>query len=386
MKSKILIVIKNLDGGTGTFLSQILKLKDFDFRVCVLERPRYGKVKIRNGYFFSKKPSHLASYGLNPLLYLRVPREFFWLQDITRREKPRLLLSIDTHSNLLACLIKVQSQDQKVIITTHNNVSAVVERKISKLLRPVLKFVGKYLFNKANRVVCVSSGVGKDFRKFFSVKKKIEIIHYGLDLTQVKKLESKSTPKSDYKILNDGKLKVISVGRFEEQKDFMTLIKTFKEVDEKKELDLILIGDGGQKSMLQSLVREQGIEKSVYFLGWRDNIFPYLAASDLFVLSSNYEGFGYVLLEAMSQGLPIISTDSPFGPREVLDNGKHGKLVPVGDENKMSKAILSLINDKEEYNKYSKRSIERVRFYSEKKMLNKYRGLIQKTIDNTLEK
>ena len=94
------------------------------------------------------------------------------------------------------------------------------------------------------------------------------------------------------------------------------------------------------------------------------------------MLSSNYEGFGWVLLEAMTQTLPIISTDSPYGPREVLDNGRSGILVPVGNIEKMKAAILKVLMVKDEYKKYSQSSRDRVQFFSDKKMLLEYKKLI----------
>lgn len=378
-KLKLLIFSKNLDGGTGTFLSQILKLKkNFQIVVCSLERSRFRQANDHGFNFFQKNPGYLSYYKLDLLLLIQIVREFLWLRKIIMRERPEVTLSIDTHSNLIALAAK-EFVDRKIksIVTTHNNLSAVVAAKLSPPLRLILKSLGGYFFNKADAVVCVSDGVGKNLVSFFSLLNKVRIIRYGLNSARIKKLETKPL-NNEHKAVFDTGRTIISIGRFEEQKDFTTLIKAFCHVKMKiRDLDLVLIGEGEQREMLEDLVRKLKIRDCVHFLGWQKNVYPYLRSSDLFVLSSNYEGFGYVLLEAMSQGIPVISTDSPFGPREVLGGGEYGLLVPVGNVGKLSDAILTILQDKNEYKKYSLKSCERIKHFTEEKMLKSYEDLIK---------
>ena len=102
----------------------------------------------------------------------------------------------------------------------------------------------------------------------------------------------------------------------------------------------------------------------------------YLRRSDVFVFSSKREGFGYVLLEAMSQGLPVISSNTPYGPSEILNNGKYGIIVPVGNVALLKKAILKLLIEDKVYKNYSKKSIERSIFFSKDKMINDYKKVL----------
>jgi glycosyltransferase involved in cell wall biosynthesis len=90
-----------------------------------------------------------------------------------------------------------------------------------------------------------------------------------------------------------------------------------------------------------------------------------------------------VLLEAISQGLPIISTNAPYGPSEVLGNGKYGILTPVGDEEKMAEAMIELLSNKKRYNHFARKSLERVKFFSEEKMLKAYMQLILRLVENS---
>ena len=124
------------------------------------------------------------------------------------------------------------------------------------------------------------------------------------------------------------------------------------------------------------------LTKDVKFLGWVKNTNTIYNRSDIFVLSSKFEGFGYVLIEAMSNGLPIISTNSPYGPSEVLAGGKYGILVPIGNEKLMKKSMFDLIRSKSYYEYFSSLSLERSKYFSEYKMLNSYRNIFE----NVLEK
>lgn len=383
-KPKVLIVIKNIDGGTGTFLFQILKLtKFFDIKICALERRRFGSSEFySNINYFTNHTSHISKYTLNPFLYISIIKEILWLGKSMSREKPDVIISIDTHCNILAHAARnYYAKQSRIIITTHNNLSEVAKRK-AFLIKELLKIIGRYLFDKSDLIICVSEGVKEDFGKFFSIKKYIKVIPYGLDCNNIDKLSKEAIFSDTKSIFSSGKVKrVISIGRFEEQKDFVTLIKAFARViDEVGGSELILMGDGSQKDMLKKLVNSLKIEKYVHFIGWQANVFPYLKKCDIFVLSSNYEGFGYVLLEAMSQGLPVISTDSPYGPSEVLGNGKYGLLVPVGNINSMKNAISRLMDNKSQAKKYSEKSRERIKHYTEDNMLASYRKILNSII------
>ncbi len=134
------------------------------------------------------------------------------------------------------------------------------------------------------------------------------------------------------------------------------------------------------KKYLKNYVKKLKIEKNVQFFGWVKNIYEYLKKSSVFVFSSKREGFGYVLLEAMSCGLPVISTNTPFGPAEILDNGKYGILVPMKNPQAMADAIYELLTDDKKYNYYKKKSLERVKYFSLDKMLKSYKKLIMNLV------
>lgn len=141
---------------------------------------------------------------------------------------------------------------------------------------------------------------------------------------------------------------IVSVARLDEgQKDHKTLLRAFAQYRAKrlKPVDLVLIGEGRDRATLEALADELGIRESVHFLGFCANPFPYIRMAEMLILSSRYEGFGMVLGEAMALGTPVISTDCPTGPRDLLEGGKAGLLVPTSDVDAMAHAIERLQTD-----------------------------------------
>jgi glycosyltransferase involved in cell wall biosynthesis len=137
---------------------------------------------------------------------------------------------------------------------------------------------------------------------------------------------------------------ILGVGELSSRKDFETLIRAFALVRRVRPCRLVIVGRGRQRDDLLALATELGVAESVKLPGFVDNPFAYMHRASVFVLSSRIEGFGNVLVEALAAGAPVVSTDCPSGPREILDNGRYGKLVPVGDAEAMARAIAETLN------------------------------------------
>jgi glycosyltransferase involved in cell wall biosynthesis len=143
---------------------------------------------------------------------------------------------------------------------------------------------------------------------------------------------------------------IVSVARLDEgQKDHQTLLRAYALLRERlaDPAELVLIGEGRDRAMLEQLASELGIASYVHFLGFRANPFPYIRAAQMLILSSRYEGLPMVLREAMAVGTPVISADCPTGPRDLLDGGETGLLVPPGDADALAHAIERLLTDEE---------------------------------------
>jgi glycosyltransferase involved in cell wall biosynthesis len=133
---------------------------------------------------------------------------------------------------------------------------------------------------------------------------------------------------------------ILAVGRLTKQKDFPTLIRSFAQVRQNVPARLLILGEGVDRDELEALVRQLGLQDDVSLPGFVDNPYAYMHRAGLFVLSSRWEGLPTVLIEALYCGRPVIATDCPSGPREILANGRFGALVPVGDVEALSRAIV----------------------------------------------
>ena len=137
---------------------------------------------------------------------------------------------------------------------------------------------------------------------------------------------------------------ILGAGRLSEQKDFGTLIRAFARLREQREARLVILGEGARRLELEALITMLGVDGYVSLPGFVTNPFAYMSRSAVFVLSSRWEGLPSVLIQAMACGCPVVSTDCPGGPREVLDSVRYGPLVPVGDQAALAGAICGLLS------------------------------------------
>ncbi len=136
---------------------------------------------------------------------------------------------------------------------------------------------------------------------------------------------------------------VLGVGQLKPQKDFATLIRAFAHVRAERRARLVILGEGSERIALESMVRKLGISDCVSMPGYQRNPYKFMRRASVFVLSSIYEGCPLALAEALAVGTPIVATDCEAGPAEILDHGRFGKLVPVGDAEALASAIMETL-------------------------------------------
>lgn len=176
-------------------------------------------------------------------------------------------------------------------------------------------------------------------------------------------------------------VKICSAGRLHSDKDFKTLIRAFYLFNKKyRESTLTIFGDGNQKEELADLTRQLGVDDKVVFKGFANNILAEMSQFTMFVFSSMAEGMPNTLLEAMSVGLPCISTDCPYGPADLIENGKNGWLVPVGDAAAMAKRMEWVVNNSEEAERVGKNARYVQEKYSMQNIISKYQAYLEKIV------
>lgn len=272
-----------------------------------------------------------------PRLLLSLPK----LAGYLRRERPTALISGLHYANEIALWAKqLALVPTSVIVTEHNTLSVHGQKLSTERWSPLL---AKLFYPLASEIVAVSQGVAKDLAQVTGLaESRIHVIYNPLITTE---LSEKSRQPLDHPWFKEGELPIVlGVGRLAAQKDFPTLINAFAQVRQVKPCRLVILGSGRDRQQLNNLVKELDLETDVAFLGFVDNPYAYIAKAAVYVLSSAWEGFGNVLVEAMALGTPVVATDCPHGPAEILDRGKYGFLVPVGDRNGMSEAILEVLS------------------------------------------
>lgn len=275
-----------------------------------------------------KEPKLLR--GLSPLVS--------YIQKI----KPLALLSAQHLTNETALIAKIFSRTStKFIVTEHNTVSVEWrdKKKITELLTP---FFVRILYPLADGRVAVSKGVAEDLARVTHLSQKTIQVIYNPVITE--KLKQKSKEALEHPWFKQGEPPVIlGVGRLTAQKDFPTLIRAFAKIKQIKPARLMILGNGPERLKLNALIKELSLEGTVSMEGHVENPFAYMKQAKVFVLSSAWEGLPTVLIEAMAVGTPVISTNCKSGPAEILDGGKYGDLVPVGDVKSMADAILKVL-------------------------------------------
>jgi len=221
----------------------------------------------------------------------------------------------------------------------------------------------------------------KSMKEYLDEKyKRSENIQYQIVPNAVldKNLISKSKELVKHKWYNNERIFVITaVGRLTNQKDFTNLINAFALAAGSLDfIRLVIIGSGEQKELLQSLVGDFNLESKVEFLGFQSNPYKFMNASDLFVMSSKWEGPGHVLIEALATGCPVITTNCPIGPADSIQNGEFGELVEVGNSKALSESILYAFNNKSDMLlKVKKSEIFMKKFYTHN-VVNEYKKLL----------
>jgi glycosyltransferase involved in cell wall biosynthesis len=230
----------------------------------------------------------------------------------------------------------------RVVVAEHNQLSKTA-RNATKLKGKLAPWFTRFLYPYADGIVAVSQGVAKDLSDTAHLPiGSIETI-YNPVITPAM-LASAKEPLEHKWFASGAPPVILGIGKLEPQKDFPNLIHAFAKVRQVQHARLVILGWGPDRSELQALAEELGVEADVDLLGYVQNPYAYIARSTVFVLSSAWEGLPTVLIEAMALGKPVVSTDCESGPSEILADGKYGFLTPVGDSEALASAILEVLS------------------------------------------
>jgi glycosyltransferase involved in cell wall biosynthesis len=259
-----------------------------------------------------------------------------------RRDRPDVLIANMEHMNVMALIARLVTRvSAKIIVTQHNAFSEQIKRRSWKFR--VLPWLYRRVLPFADAIVTVSSGVADDLAAASGLQRKaMTVIYNGVVGSD---FEQRAAELPPHPWFSEPEPVVVGMGRFVPQKDFPTLIDGFASIAARTNARLLVLGDGPLRPDMEKQIAASGLSDRIAMPGFAENPLPYLKHAALFVLSSRFEGFGNVVAEALACGTPVVSTDCPHGPAEILEDGRFGKLVPVGNAPELGEAMLQSLSE-----------------------------------------
>jgi glycosyltransferase involved in cell wall biosynthesis len=260
-----------------------------------------------------------------------------------RNEPPEVMISAQTHINVIAVLARrLASTKTRLVVSERSHLSSAAKNsaKWGDRLRPVLT---RLFYPGADAVVAVSKTVADDLASRAHLDRgSIHVVYNPYNLNVI---SAKASEPVDHPWLPPGEIPVfLAVGRLDKPKDYPTLLRAFRIVRSKMNARLVILGEGHLRPELLRLSRESGISIDVSLPGYVDNPYAYMAKASVYVLSSAWEGFPNVLVEALACQAQVVATDCPSGPAEILDGGRYGRLVPVGNDRALVAAMIDALH------------------------------------------
>ena len=271
-------------------------------------------------------------------------------------------ISFMNRPNYINILSKFFGNKAKIVVSERGTPSSyyrgfegLVSKKLLSLLYP-----------QADLVIANSFGVQRDLKHFGITN--VKTIYNQFDLKEIEHLAKESIPEELQGF------SFITIGRLDEGKNHILQIEAMRQLPQ--EITLYIIGEGPLREYLQQKIYEYDLQNRVFLLGKRSNVYAYLARAKAFSFSSKSEGFPNVLVEALACGLPIVSTDCPSGPAEILEQGKYGLLVPLNNKKAFVNAMLHLYKDKTLHHNLRKIATIRAKEFAKETIMKKWKEVI----------
>ncbi|QJD31194.1 glycosyltransferase [Methylococcus geothermalis] len=375
-KPRLLVVLPaNVIGGAETRTYNLLKgLRAFD-------RALLTHASISGFYDNLSIPIHcFDEFGASSpyeFTYRNIVRYAWAVRTVARREKSQLVLALMHNGTLFASMAKdIFFLGVPVVGTILGNVSAyfaALDR--APFLRE--RWIVRRCLRSPSGVITPSCGVRDDLIKNHgALEEKLRVIHNGVDIDRCRRMAREDILLPAVKDLPW----IVSACRFSMQKDFRTLLAAFKVILSVKPAKLILVGDGELRDEVTKMASDLGILGNIVLTGFQENPFPYLVQADVFVLSSFFEGFGNVIVEAMALGVPVVASDCPSGPGEIIVDGESGFLVPVGDWGAMADRCLVLLGDRERRESLIQAGLHRAEVFGADAMVAAFEDYLMRTL------
>jgi len=310
---------------------------------------------------------HAGFEGIGPLI-----RDAKRMRELIKRERPDIVFGMLHYACILLSVAKIFLKDNiKIIISPRTPSQDAIRFYCGQMTAEkalwhcMIRFFCRY----SDRIVVASEGIKEECIAEYKAKRnKVVTIHNSVDAQSVGRysveyFNAESSP--DHFLIS-------TAGRLSAEKNMAVLLKAFALLKRDLKAKLWIVGDGPERPHLEALASSLNLMDDIVFWGFQENLYKFIQKSDVFVHTSLFEGFGNIILEAMSCGVPVIATDCPFGPREIIKNGENGILVPVSDEGALAKALKIILENKETRNRFVRNAHQRLLEFTPEKMVRSY--------------
>ena len=344
---KLLIILKSLQGGgiekITLRLIDALQTQSSVEIVVVVTKP--------DGELFDDFESRLPIINLDTSYEARLKalgQLTVKLKHCFQQQKPQVILSQLPGLNFVTLIAwKLSGVSSQVFLSEHtlplHQLLKLENSGKMGLIGKINPILGGLLYPLANKVIAVSHGIAQELESSFKLRQeKLQVIYNPVVDDH---LATQAALPIEHPWFETGEPPVfLAVGRLAKQKDYPTLLNAFAKVCQTYEVRLLILGEGELRKNLETLIKNLNIENNVDMPGFVTNPYGYMARAAALILSSIWEVLPTVLIEALACGCAVVSTDCDYGPREILNKGEHGKLVPVGDIDALAEAMENTIN------------------------------------------
>jgi glycosyltransferase involved in cell wall biosynthesis len=299
------------------------------------------------------------------------------LAALYRRTQPHLIVSFLTYTNYLTLIARQLSGCRIPVIVSERNTPS--RALASWRFACIHKSLVRATYSRADTIIAISRGVREDLERCFRVPARLCQVLY--NPVAVDEVRTAAKEPADHSWFSDQIPIVLACGRLVPQKNYPLLLNAMKRVLEHRPARLFVLGKGPQLASLQALAGKLGIASSVHFAGFQSNPFKFMARAKVFALSSLWEGFGNVLVEAMACGIPVVATRCPSGPEEIVTDGVNGLLVPSGDPDALAAAILRLLEDEAVRRRLSEAALKRAEDFRAERMISGYERVFAEVLN-----
>jgi glycosyltransferase involved in cell wall biosynthesis len=258
-----------------------------------------------------------------------------------RTEQPDLLITANAYIDIMSAVVNVLAGKPSQQVVTIHTARSADDMSGKKRLKQIYEVLCRFFYPQARHIVGVSNAVAEDTQHYFNLTQPIKVIY---NPVVTPSLYTKSEGKAEHPFYKPKTAPVLlSIGRMTTQKDFGTLLRSFAELRQTTPAKLLILGEGDDRPLLESLAKTLNLGDDLSMPGFVDNPYPYIKNADVLVSSSQWEGLPTVIIEALALGTSVVATNCPGGSSEILEGGKYGQLVEMKNPSALAQAVIATL-------------------------------------------